>query len=689
MFAALNGAPLNGGANGLWGRGDLSAHAESVATPSVTRYVSAVAEPVADTTATPLRITHDSGSVTAEASHEVEATRLATGWGQAAAGAFADAEGHELVFVSGKSATAASLDLVEPWARRPMAGDASVEAITTGVGVREVWMTPAAADPVAASAGAGHRVTLAPDTHLEAGEAETVASADRTAWTSPSDTSAAAGTQSEGHIARFVTGQSVVEAVTSVDYETWWRAPLRPLRTASITWLAESRLEKLRVRQQFAEARTIVRARSRALPNTKIGRGSLQIESESRHVAGTLRMYRDARGVTASSATGASVPSRITVISGNPTGIAETRISPTVTRGGTTYRYADGRSIAVSEHQSVGHRITEATGQPTVFSESVGESYQVHAFTGTAEAGGDVPPVHRAHVNPWVRATGQSVGVSDQSATMIRQDFVTVEELVASAKSSGGCYREVLTWDSTTATASMSADATRLAKVEGYDDAISTVDISADIYRWRYPVLEPLAITSGGRDRANKIARYVDETMEPGSEIHCDAARLAIPQFDAQPNDAISSGTEPDVTRYVYAASVATVQTEAVSQPYRFITAPSIRAKAQSVGASDRTARYVEETALVTSSIDGGYDLNAFVRHIQPAVLDGQSASVADGLRITFIEPARIAESWAETGRVSYQINPDSPAPESRTITLMPGARVMSVPASVREYQVA
>ncbi len=226
------------------------------------------------------------------------------------------------------------------------------------------------------------------------------------------------------HIARIMEGQSVAEAASSIDYETFWQASLRPLRTASLTWLAESRLDRLRVRQRFAEARTVVRSKSRALPNSKIGRGSLWLESESRHVPGTLRLYRNHYGVASSSAASSAVPARIRHVSSTSIGVAKSHIAPDLTLGNTTYCYASGRALALSRQVAAGLCITEASGQAVSVSESAGLYFQIHAFTGIASAGGDVPPVHLTSINPWIRATGKSEAVAGQSAYTLRERYI-------------------------------------------------------------------------------------------------------------------------------------------------------------------------------------------------------------------------------------------------------------------------
>ncbi len=144
MFGPSTG-PLNGGgANGLWLYGGVLS-----------------LEPVADSTATPLRIKHAAGSLSATADSVGASTRLATGWGTAAAAAFADAEGHELVFVSVKSATVADTTFAS-WAHRPMSGITDAEAAMDGAGVRHARMSHAESQSEAAATGDAHRITRRP-----------------------------------------------------------------------------------------------------------------------------------------------------------------------------------------------------------------------------------------------------------------------------------------------------------------------------------------------------------------------------------------------------------------------------------------------------------------------------------------------------------------------------------------------
>jgi hypothetical protein len=81
-----------------------------------------------------------------------------------------------------------------------------------------------------------------------------------------------------------------------------------------------------------------------------------------------------------------------------------------------------------------------------------------------------------------------------------------------------------------------------------------------------------------------------------------------------------------------------------------------------------------------------GYDINAFVQTASPKVLLADCTAVGVMVRTTTAPQAVDGESWAETGRVSFKINPGAPAPDRRTITLMASARSMSVPNTPREY---
>ncbi|MGQ0335686.1 hypothetical protein [Halomonas elongata] len=728
MFGPLNGAPLNGGANGLWlYGGELSF------------------EPVAETAATPLRITYAAGSLSATAVSTGGSTRLAKGWGTAAAAAFADAEGHELVFVSGKSATTADT-LFSSWAHRPMSGDADAEASAAGTGVREAWLSPGTVGAEAGSTGEANRITLAPESSSDVSQAVVEGSADRTAWMEPSSIDAPATLTGQVHIARIMGGQSVGEASTSIDYETFWQAVLRPLRTASLSWLAESRIEKLRVRQRFSEARMVIRARTRALPNSKIGRGTLRPESDSFQSPGAVRLYRNHSGVASSNAASSAVPARISRLNGTSEGVATSYIAPDLTLGNTTYCYTSGRAVALSQQKAVGLCITEAGGQAISVSESSGLYVQIHAFTGTASAGGSVPPVYKTRINPWVRVTGQSEATAGQSAYTLRERYITLGALASESQQTAWCYRQVPTWDSVVGTASIASDMHRLAKARAKEVAISAVSAQANVYGWRRPELRSIAATASSQASASKTV-----WMDGGSEVATaatvsSAARFVIPDISHHPNVAALVASGPDVTRFVSATAVGRGRSDGVIQPHRYITAPSIYAGSQSSGEVFTVARYIDESASAAGESHGGYtrlayltpqpainrseatgtphltrhvrgvcasraDASAYFARYRPASgqahalaqapvtiyvwrffemrFQGEADGDAEMLRITFIEPARVAESWAETGRVSYLINPDSPAPDTRTITVAPGDRGMSVPATAREFQVA
>ncbi|MES3674439.1 hypothetical protein QC589_00630 [Halomonas elongata] len=692
--------------------------------------------------------------------------------------------------MSGKSATVADTTFAS-WAHRPMSGITDAEAAMDGAGVRHARMSHAESHSEAVATGDAYRITPAPDINLDDSLAVLDVSADRTAWMTTSTAEAPAALYCDAHITHIMGGQSVAEAASSIDYTTFWQASLRPLRTASLTWLAESRLDRLRVRQRFAEARTVVRARSRALPNSKIGRGSLRLESESRHVPGSLRLYRNHYGVASSSAASSAVPARIRHASSISTGVATTHIAPDLTLGNTTYCYASGRAFALSHQVAAGLCITEASGQAVSVSESAGRYFQIHAFTGIASASGDVPPVHLTSINPWVRATGKSEVVAEQSAYTLRERYIGLDALACESQQTAWCYRQVPTWDSMAGTASVVSDVHRLAKARAKEIAISTVIAQANVYGLRRPDIQPLSGAASGHASAHKTA-WMGGGQEAATATGMGTAvRLAVPAFAPEPNEAALLASDPDITRYMRASTVAVAESSGENQPYRFTTTLSARARVQSAGVARKTARFVDDPAWAISSAGGGYDLNAFVRKVEPTLfvaraegagdarktvryideaapasasshagytrlayltpqpainrsvatgtphltrrMRGTSISRADPtayfaryrpasgqarasarvpvtiyvwrffemrfrgaadsggemLRITFIEPARVAESWAETGRVSYLINPDSPAPDRRTITLMPGARVMSVPASVREYQVA
>lgn len=308
------------------------------------------------------------------------------------------------------------------------------------------WRTPEPMDVTAEAVLEATRYAWAPAPAMEAtatfafdatrygwsyaeSQAEALLSVDalRTAWAIPEAMVAEAETSASGWHTYFADATSEAYAEASVEYRWWSNAQLRPIRTASITWLAESRLEVLRVRQRAMSATGIARSSSRALPNTKILLGTLASDAETRNAEGSLRLYHDFRAVAEAGVESVTQLGRITVISGNPNAVAETRVAPTITRGGVRYPYVTARSVAEAVQHCDGLNITGAALEPgRTDALTQGVPYVQHAFWGAAAVLASAIGL-KTRKNRWLFFGGASTAAASASGRAINLRWVGME----------------------------------------------------------------------------------------------------------------------------------------------------------------------------------------------------------------------------------------------------------------------
>lgn len=136
------------------------------------------------------------------------------------------------------------------------------------------------------------------------------------------------------------------------------------------TWLAESNLDVLRVKQSYVAADAIGRSRSRALVNTALGRSKLVLDAESNVDPLGVSTVRSAVGISTGTLEATSVAARIRIIEAGMISVAEIRNEPTITTVSGRYSYNSG-VLSGRAAENVSNQIHRRPGYSVTRGESV------------------------------------------------------------------------------------------------------------------------------------------------------------------------------------------------------------------------------------------------------------------------------------------------------------------------------
>jgi hypothetical protein len=513
-------------------------------------------------------------------------------------------------------------------------------------------------------------------TRLAAFDGVTTASAEqsiqpvRTAWfDSPALEATAVSTGGAARLARLdaaVTGESqgVLDDLALTVYRGAVVKGTPP--ALATTWLAESRVEKIRVRQIAAKANAVSRARSRALANTALGFSTLTLGAEVATDPLRVSTIHAFTGATTGSLEALADPLRIRIIEGRMPGEAETRAAPTITTASGRYSYNSG---------------VMRTSSPAIQG---------------------VTKVHRRP--PPAAAYAQATAGTSQ--TFLRRGVRGVVNAAASA--------------------SITTRGNSWQFAEAKAQASAALDNQADVYRWR--VAGPGSSAALAESLStNSIAAYVSGDTASGF-ASSDSTPWAIRPMLASEGatEAVTTATgvrqagvsgaaageavdEKAFQRTAYLDGLGVSVAEAPIDPERhaYMSAAPAMSEALSAGASDRTAwmlpsqlgssaECLGDNSRQTWGVNapdtglGAVAIQANVytlRNWGEQALGATASEQAEALRWVYVA-APDTDATAVSMKFVYRINAGTPAPSNRTLVLGNSDRLFALTASNREYRV-
>lgn len=289
-------------------------------------------------------------------------------------------------------------------------GTASVSAGTHAVADRLAYANGVGQARADTSANATRYAGFAAESSAGA---DTGMEATRYAHPSPVTCEGEASTAASFSAHRYVTGRAEVSAESTLADDAVTRlafaqSDTRPALARS--WIAESHVELLRVRQRFVEIKIRCRAEVRALFGVALATGRTASTSEVVDDNLKINTYHDFRGSCEAVAESLSVPDRFRILSGAAMATAETHLAPTIIRDGVRYSYNEGvlNAGATIATQAYATRWFEA---PTMTGETgwvEASYYRVRGMRGGLSATAETRVVARNNHWQWARGVGQS-----------------------------------------------------------------------------------------------------------------------------------------------------------------------------------------------------------------------------------------------------------------------------------------
>lgn len=432
MFAPLNGAPLNGGAAGLWVQGDSHASASVEAEGTILRYTGGTSEAVATAYSEPERVAHyvdQSSGACAEVSMATLRTAFMSGVAECDADSSLDGR-HALVYMAGEAQGEAD-DAVANRVTRPATAQADAEAAMPMQATRLVWQTgelqsgaesSAAAtryamqypqpEAEAESSGTFTRLAFVED-HSPGAEADALGHAWPIRWAQPWGANEA---EAEGHF-----DPSLLAAYR-------WMSPTA--RAVGRSWMDEAALTRLHVNQVEVRGLSVGRASTYAIPNATLGRGKVAATAETKLEGASAR--RPFTGTATAEAEVFEDVNKTTILSGNMMCFAETLAVPSVTRDGVRLAYMEAAGVVRAGTRADGlldvwTRPTDAVARAQADGD---KPYAVAFREGALESLAD--SVATMRVNLWRFAQAIAEGTASAAGEPpIRTTGVTVEDAEA------------------------------------------------------------------------------------------------------------------------------------------------------------------------------------------------------------------------------------------------------------------
>lgn len=455
----------------------------------------------------------------------------------------------------------------------------------------------------------------------------------------------------------------------------------RKLPGQARTWLAESAVDRLHVKQQYARSTAVGRSYTRAIANSTIGRGRLELDSRITANDLKVNIYHDFRGCTAAVAEGVSKPDRLRIIIGGALGTAEARLAPTIERDGERYSYNSGVAAADATTVDQAYVARRLRSEPMKAEALWGsaETYWVRGMRGVSRALADTRMDADANLWQWGKGTANA----SASIQVEWQHYRWRVADLAAADGQALTHAENIRsrWgDKQDVAALASSEAVPYAerRVAGGTEAWADCTETANVIR------------PGGPEAAEAQAdidagRYAEAFMFGASEA------LAGVEFDVWVNRFRNGASESEAAttadgvanRYVHGPVEGIAASGIEAHVERFMGG-DVRARAETRG-DNWVMSYARAGVHAIAAVD--IVAHGYRGRLMTGAIEAQAETIGNGLRFV-IGVADPEPGVACTSRFIYRINIDGDAPVRRTIELPPSMRHLALPASNREYRV-
>lgn len=302
--------------------------------------------------------------------------------------------------------------VVEPVVNRVYAdarGQSVAESVSTAITDRLAFVDGTKQPYATAEIEATRFATMAGVTNADA---EFGATATRLAWMAAAPMVSESVSTGSAERWKILTGEASAESTATLADAAVTRFAMqrgRPLPAQARTWVSEALVDRLRVRQQFGRGTAVCRAITRAIPNSAIGRGVLDLRSEALADNARVNIYHAFEGTTTAVVESIVYSDRVRIIVGGLVGVAEARLAPTITTSEGRFSYNSAASYAVSEAAVAPVAIrrpilVNAVAEADVFPAS---TYYVRGFEGVVLALAGTALDFRT--NEWVRVAAKPV----------------------------------------------------------------------------------------------------------------------------------------------------------------------------------------------------------------------------------------------------------------------------------------
>lgn len=570
----------------------------------------------------------------------------------------------------------------------------------------------------------------------------------RTAWFDGSDliTSAVSSAYAERWkivaANAYATSQEYLFDASTVIYR---RANSKKLPALARSWVAESRIKEIHVRQIYAKSDAVARARSRALANTALGFGDMQLDAVTSLDNLKTNIYHNYRGLAHIESVASVDSSRIRIIEGGMPCTATIYAAPTITTATGRYSYNSGLSEAKTLTQATSKILRKAIplNVPGISEGVRAETYLVRGIEGAQKAEAslfvDASSFTRVRASKE-QTTAAAVTVASFNRYKWTPVLVTASEAQAVSYSINSvaaysnevaflCYAlteanyVVERWQDSVAFSDgkSTAVSTRLAGVDAKPTAIADV-IEAAV---RIAYLDS-DITSEAASSVTEVRRgYVDGTTSSEAAAAAVAERTAWMGYEKVSAWAKTVG---DNMRWARVDGQLNGAADALGDNLRtaYLNGSTVGESLHDIAAV-RTA-YVGVAVESVAEIISDADRTAWMSH---KTVDAWAEVLSDNSRLTYAENYRdtavsgvairaniytmrywgeqvleaSAEEWGDPWRITtalpvsedaasvvlkfiYRVNVDALAPDSRSILLSHTERELLLPPSDREYRI-